>query len=93
MTERGDRRRRTVRLDIALESEEERTALRGALLAAQASELSEIRRRAGRLSFGYGSEATRESMSDVVDQAQLRWTMLGRLLTALDRETGSAKRP
>lgn len=75
--------RRVLRLEIPIESDEELAALEGALLAARASELSQIRRRADRLSFGYGSDTARDTMNDEVDQAERRWTMLDRLLKAL----------
>jgi hypothetical protein len=76
--------RRILRLEIPIESDEDLAALEGALLAARASELSQIRRRADRLSFVYGSDAARETMNDEVDQAERRWTMLDRLLKALN---------
>jgi hypothetical protein len=76
--------RRILRLEIPIESDEDLAALEGALLAARASELTQIRRRAERLSFGYGSDAARETMNDEVDQAERRWTMLDRLLKALN---------
>jgi hypothetical protein len=76
-------RPRVLRLEVAIESDDELAALNGALLAARASELSQVRRRTDRLSFGYGTDSARETMSDEVDKAQLRWTMLDRLLTAL----------
>jgi hypothetical protein len=77
------RERRVVRLEIPIESDEELTALEGALLAARATELSQIRRRGTRHALGYGSDSARETMSDEVDQAERRWTMLDRLLAAL----------
>jgi hypothetical protein len=80
---RGEQRR-ALRLEIPIDSDDDRRVLRGALLAARASELTEIQRRAGRLSYGYGDESARETMHDVVDQAQRRWTMLDRLLAALE---------
>ena len=73
----------TIRIELEVDSEEELEALRGALLAARASELSEARRRGDRLSFGYGSDSARESMTDQVAWAGLRHAMLGRLLAAL----------
>jgi hypothetical protein len=79
----GVPRRRDLRLEIPIESDEELAALEGALLAARASELSQIRRRANRLSFGYGSDTARETMNDEVDHAERRWTMLGRLIQSL----------
>jgi hypothetical protein len=77
----------TIRLEIAATGEEEVAALRGALLAARASELSEARRRGDRLSFGYGSESAREGLSAEVAQARRRYEMVDRLLAALDAAT------
>ena len=79
----GRDRARTVRLEIPVESEEDLEVLRGALLAARASELSEIQRRAGRLSYGYGTDSARDTMTDEVDLHQRRHTMIDRLLEAL----------
>ena len=75
--------RRVVRLEIPIESDEELAALEGALLAARASELSQIRRRTDRQAFGYGSDAARATMSDEVTQAERRHEMLDRVLAAL----------
>jgi hypothetical protein len=74
---------RTIRLELPVENDEELEALRGALLAARASELAEARRRGDRLSFGYGSESAREAMGDQIAWAGLRHAMLDRLLDAL----------
>jgi hypothetical protein len=76
--------RRVLRLEVPIESDEDLAALEGALIAARASELSQIRRRADRLSFGYGSDTARETMNDEVDHAERRWTMLDRLISALN---------
>ena len=76
-----------IRLDVAVDSDDELAALRGALLAARASELAEARRRGDRLSFGYGSDTAREGMSAEVAQARRRYEMLDRLLAALDAAT------
>jgi hypothetical protein len=70
-------------LELPIESEEELRALRGALLAARATELSELQRRAGRHSYGYGSETARETMSDEVASHRRRIEMLDRLINAL----------
>jgi hypothetical protein len=78
---------KTIRLEVSVASDEELAALRGALLAARATELSEARRRGNRLSFGYGSESAREGMSAEVVQARRRGEMLDRLLEALDGAT------
>jgi hypothetical protein len=71
------------RISIPIESNEERAALEQALLRAQASELSEVRRRETRLVAGYGDHTTRESMTGELARARLRWTMLDRVLAAL----------
>jgi hypothetical protein len=80
----GPGERRVLRLEVPLESDEELAALEGALLAARASELSQIRRRGLRHELGYGSDSARETMNDEVDQAERRWTMLDRLLESLE---------
>ena len=77
----ADRRHVQIRLDI--ESDAELDVLEGALLAARASELSQIKRRGARHSFGYGSESARETMSAEVDHHERRWAMLDRLLAAI----------
>jgi hypothetical protein len=79
----ADKGGRVLQLELPIESDDELAALEGALLAARASELSQIRRRNDRLSFGYGSDSARETMTDEVAQAQRRWTMLDRLIESL----------
>jgi hypothetical protein len=74
---------RSLRLDVPIDSDEDVAALEGALLAARASEFAELHRRGDRLSFGYGSDSARESMSTEIAQLRRRWTMLGRLIKAL----------
>jgi hypothetical protein len=78
---------RQLRLDVSIESDDDLAALEGALLAARAAELTKVRRRDDRLSFGYGSESARDSMSDEIDQARRRMAMLDRLLEALKKAT------
>lgn len=78
---------RRLRLEIEVASDDELRALRGALLAARATELSEVQRRAQRHSLGYGTESQRESMTAEVDHARRRWEMLDRLLAAIDEAT------
>ena len=68
---------------MRIDSEAERAALEQALLRARASELTEVRRRDTRLITGYGDDTTRQTMNDEADRAQLRWTMLDRVLAAL----------
>lgn len=75
---------RTLVLTIAIDSDEELRALRGALLAARATELSEVQRRAQRHNLGYGTDSARESMTDEVAQHRRRWQMLDRLIAAID---------
>ncbi|HEX7223195.1 MAG TPA: hypothetical protein VF231_08080 [Candidatus Limnocylindrales bacterium] len=79
---------RRLRIEIDIESDAELDALEGALLAARASELSQIKRRGARHSFGYGSDSARETMSDEVDHHERRWAMLDRLLAALKVSRG-----
>ena len=74
---------RMVQLAVRIDSDAERAALEQALLRARASELTEVRRRDTRLITGYGDSTTRETMSDETERAQLRWTMLDRVLAAL----------
>jgi hypothetical protein len=78
-------RRRSLRIEIDIDEDADVEALEGALLAARAAELAELRRRGDRLSFGYGSESARESMSAEVLERRRRWTMLDRLIEALRR--------
>jgi hypothetical protein len=75
--------RRVIRLEVPIDSEADLTALEGALMAARATERTNVRRRGDRLSFGYGSDSARETMNAEVDQAQRRVTVLDRLLAAL----------
>ena len=75
--------RRVLRLEVPIESDDELAALEGALIAARATERSTARRRGDRLSFGYGTDAARETMNDEIAQAQRRVTVLDRLLKAL----------
>jgi hypothetical protein len=82
-----DRESAPIRLAVPIDSADDLRALRGALLAARASELSEIQRRAGRLNLGYGTDTARESMSDEVANLRRRWEMLDRLIAALDAAT------
>ena len=75
---------RTLAISLHVDSDDEWRALRGALLAARASELGEVERRAQRHNLGYGSDTARESMSDEVKHLRRRWEMLDRLVSALD---------
>jgi hypothetical protein len=77
------RGKRVLRLEIPIESEEELAALEGALIAARATQLSQIRRRGMRHALGYGTDSARETMTDEVDQAERRHQMLDRVVSAL----------
>ena len=74
---------RTMTLTVRIDSPDERAALEQALLRARATELAEVRRNQVRLSAGYGDATTRDSMTGEAGRAQLRVTMLDRLLTEL----------
>jgi hypothetical protein len=74
---------RVLRIELEIESDEELSALRGALLAARGAERAEMQRRGARHAFGYGTESAREGMSAEARQAERRWQMVDRLITAL----------
>lgn len=74
---------RTIRVDITLDRDDDLELLRGALLAAKATELGEAHRRGARLSFGYGSDSAREDMNAEVAQSRRRADLLDRLVKAL----------
>jgi hypothetical protein len=73
-----------LRLAIPVNSDEDRRILRGALVAARATELSELQRRAGRLALGYGSETARASMDAETRRLRRRIELLDELIAALD---------
>jgi hypothetical protein len=77
------------RLTLELGEDDLRT-LRGALLKARATELSDLERRAGRLSFGYGSESARESMDEETRRLRRRIELLDELLAAVGRTISAA---
>ena len=70
------------RLELELDAEEAR-ALRGALLAARATELGELHRRGFRHSAGYGSDSAREVMGAEVEHHRRRIELLDRVIEAL----------
>ena len=74
---------RLLRLDLPLDADDDLELLRGALLAAKATELGEAHRRGARLSFGYGSDSAREDMNAEVAQSRRRVELLDRLVKAL----------
>ena len=62
---------------------EEIRLLRGALLAARATELAEVQRRSFRHSYGKASDSGRESMAAEVEHHRRRIELLDRLIEAL----------
>jgi hypothetical protein len=70
-------------IDIDLDPEERRI-LRGALLAARATELAEAQRRGFRHSYGKASDSALESMSAEVAHHRRRIELLDRLIEALE---------
>jgi hypothetical protein len=75
---------RTLRLALPVTGDDDVRALRSALLAARATERSELERRAGRHSLGYGNEGARSSMDDDVVRFRRRIELLDLLIAALD---------
>ena len=74
---------RRLAFSIELDDDADRDALEQALLRARATELAEVRRNQVRLGAGYGDDTTRDTMTDQQRTAQRRWTMLDRLLAAV----------
>lgn len=72
------------RIELDLGADDVRI-LRGALLAARATELAELQRRGYRLSTGYGTDSARAGMSAEVAQHRARIELLDRLIEALRR--------
>ena len=72
------------RLDLDL-TDEEAGILRGALLAARATELAEANRRGFRQSYGKGSDSALETMSAEVAQHRSRIEQLDRLIEAIPK--------
>jgi len=70
------------RIALELDGEDARV-LRGALLAARATELAELHRRGFRHSYGKASDSARESMSAEVEHHRRRIELLDRLIEAL----------
>ena len=70
------------RIDLELDADERRV-LRGALLAARATEFAEAQRRGFRHSYGKASDSARASMSAEVAHHLRRIELLDRLIAAL----------
>jgi hypothetical protein len=77
------------RIELEVDAEDARV-LRGALLAARATELAELNRRGFRHSYGKGTDSARSVMSAEVEHHRRRIDVLDRLLEAMstadDRE-------
>ena len=71
-----------MKLDLPIEPDDV-PLLRGALLAARATELAELHRRGFRHSAGYGSDSARQVMTAEVGQHRRRIELLDRLIEAL----------
>ena len=72
------------RIQLELDDEDARE-LRGALLAARATELAEAQRRGFRHSYGKGSDAALATMSAEVAHHRRRIELLDRLIEALPK--------
>jgi hypothetical protein len=72
-----------LRLEIPIAEADNVATLRGALLKARATELSELQRRAGRHNLGYGTDSARESMDDEARSLRRRIELLDALIAAL----------
>ena len=79
----------SLRLDLPIDGEDI-PILRGALLAARATELAEANRRGFRHSAGYGSDSARETMSAEVAHRLRRIELLDRLIEALPKDGGGS---
>ena len=79
---RGEPQKRTIRVELPIE-DDEFPILRGALLAAKATELAELHRRGFRHSAGYGSDSARTVMTTEVEHHRRRIELLDRLIEAL----------
>ena len=73
----------TVRIELPIDSVDDVAILRGALLKARATELSELQRRAGRHNLGYGTDSARESIDDETRSLRRRIELLDALIAEL----------
>jgi hypothetical protein len=73
---------RVIRIELDADDDDIAT-LRGALLAAKATELAEAQRLDRRISTGYGSETKTPGMLDDAAHHRRRATLIDRLLEAL----------
>jgi hypothetical protein len=86
----SDDRRVALRVELAAD---DARILRGALVAARATERAELERRAARHSFGYGTAGARASMDDDVARFRRRIELLDDLLAALDASSAGSDPP
>jgi hypothetical protein len=84
VTAREDPSDGILRLEVRIEGDDDRRTLRGALLSARATELTELQRRAGRHALGYGSDSARTTMDDEVGRLRRRIELLDALIAAID---------
>jgi hypothetical protein len=74
----------TIRIELPIGSGEDLATLRGALLKARATELSELQRRAGRHALGYGTDSVRQSMDEETRTLRRRIELLDALIAAIE---------
>lgn len=87
----GEAQAPTRHIDLPID-DDEIPALRGALLAARATELAEANRRGFRHSAGYGSDSARATLTAEVAHHLRRIELLDRLIAALPNAlAGSAE--
>jgi len=82
----GESEARTLRIDLSI-ADGDVPILRGALIAARATELAELHRRGFRHSAGYGSDSARTVMTAEVEHHRRRIELLDRLLEALSKDS------
>ena len=85
----GEVTTRIARIDLPIDTDDDLRVLRGALLAAKATETAELQRRGYRLSTGYGTDSARKGISAEVDRLRRRIELLDRLIAALPAMPGS----
>ena len=81
----ADRGDSPIRIELPIENADDVATLRGALLKARATELSELQRRAGRQNLGYGTDTARASIDDETRSLRRRIELLDALIAALGK--------
>ena len=87
MTAGRDAGSASIRIELPIESAEDIAILRGALLKARATELSELQRRAGRHNLGYGTDSARESIDEETRSLRRRIELLDALIASIEPGT------